>query len=54
MVWDIIIGVLNVLKCYFVVGDKPILNYVEMPFERIFYDLGFQKRDLDDVAEVKF
>jgi hypothetical protein len=54
MTLELIMYLLNVLKCYFGDVDEAIFHDVERPFERIFYILGIQKSDLDEVAEVMF
>jgi hypothetical protein len=48
--WELIICLLNFLKCDF--GDfvEAIFHDVDRPFESIFYILGFQKSDLDEVV----
>jgi hypothetical protein len=51
---EIIICLLNVLKCDFGDVDEAMFYDVEMPFEGIFYILGIQKIDFDELAEVMF
>jgi hypothetical protein len=41
-----------VLKINFADFDEAMFHYVERPFERIFYILGTEKSDLDEVGEV--
>jgi hypothetical protein len=51
---ELIICLLNILKCDFGDVDEAMLRVVERQFESIFYILGMQKRNLYDAAEVKF
>jgi hypothetical protein len=48
------ICLLNVLKCNFGEVDEAMFHDVERSFERIFYILGIQKSDLDEVANLSF
>jgi hypothetical protein len=52
--WDLIICLLNVLTSDFVEVDEAIFHGVEKPCELIFYILGIQKSDLDEVPEKMF
>jgi hypothetical protein len=45
---------LNVLKYDFGDIHSTMLHEVERPFESIFFILGIQKSNLNDVAEVMF
>jgi hypothetical protein len=52
--WEMIIGVLNVLKCDFAEVDEVMFYDVERPFQSILCILYIQKSDLDEVAVVLF
>jgi hypothetical protein len=52
--WEIKICLLEVLKGDFGDVDEEMFQGVERPCELIFYLLGIQKTDLDEVAELKF
>jgi hypothetical protein len=43
-----------VLKINFADFDEAMFHDVERPFERIFYILGIEKSDLDEVSGVMF
>jgi hypothetical protein len=47
---ELIICLLNILKCDFFDVDEAIFLDVERPFERIFYILDIQTYDLDEIA----
>jgi hypothetical protein len=48
--WELIIYLLNVLKCDFGNDDEAMFHDVERPFEGFFYILSIEKNYLDEVA----
>jgi hypothetical protein len=51
---ELIICLLNVLKCDFVHVYEAMFNDVERPLEQFFYILCIQKSHLDEVVELMF
>jgi hypothetical protein len=54
MAWQLIICLLNVLNINFPDFDEAMFHDFERSFEHIFYILGIEKSDLDEVSEVMF
>jgi hypothetical protein len=54
MVWRNHNVILNVSKYYFSDVHEAMFHDVERPFEGIFYILGIQKSDLDEIAKEMF